>query len=182
MKRAIIVPAILAGTALEELKAWLAITTTRDDEVLSALLRAAIDMCEAFTGQMPLESQCEELLPARPVWQRLVTHPVQAVEGAEGIDSAGQRIFMPPDHYAIELDAGGGACIRVLRADTARRVAVRFTAGLAPDWQGLPEGMRHGILRLAAYHYRQRDLDSMKTAPPAAIAALWQPWRRLRLA
>ena len=60
MKRAIVTPAEMAGAALDELKSWLAITTTRDDACLVTLLHAALDMCEAFTGLMPLAAICEE--------------------------------------------------------------------------------------------------------------------------
>jgi uncharacterized phiE125 gp8 family phage protein len=70
----------------------------------------------------------------------------------------------------------------VLRPGIAGRVAVRFTAGLAPDWAALPEALRHGVLRLAAHQYRQREGDQQSALPPAAVAALWRPWRRLRLA
>ena len=79
MKRAIVVPAILASAALDELKDWLAITTPRDDAALTKLLRAALELCEAFTGQMPLAAQCEEVLPANTSWQTLATRPVQAI-------------------------------------------------------------------------------------------------------
>jgi uncharacterized phiE125 gp8 family phage protein len=84
--------------------------------------------------------------------------------------------------YAIELDADGGALVRVLRQGAAGRVAVRFTAGLAAEWAGLPDGLRHGVLRLAAHHYRERESGSARAMPPAAVAALWRPWRRVRVA
>ena len=59
MKRAIITPAVLAPTALSELKDWLGITTSGDDAQLTALLRMALDLCEDFTGTMPLQQDCE---------------------------------------------------------------------------------------------------------------------------
>jgi hypothetical protein len=46
----------------------------------------------------------------------------------------------------------------------------------------LPEGIRQGALRLAAHQYRERDVDAPQPVPPAAVAALWRPWRRMRLA
>jgi len=61
------------------------------------------------------------------------------------------------------------------------RMAVRFTAGMAATWSGLPESLRQGILRLAAHHYSMRSNEAAESAPPAAVAALWRPWRRLRL-
>ena len=182
MKRAIITPPPLAPAALDELKNWLAITTPREDAALTGLLRAALEMCEAFTGQMPLAATCEEVLPATGCWQALATRPVQAIAGVEGIPAEGARFALAAADYAIELEADGGALVRVLRQGAAGRVAVRFTAGMAADWSGLPDAIRHGVLRLAAHHYRQRDLDAAHPAPPTAVAALWRPWRRMRVA
>lgn len=181
MKRAIVVPPIVAGAALDELKDWLGITTPRDDALLTGLLHSALDMCEAFTGQMPLESLCEEILPASAFWQSLQTTPVQAVAGIEGVLPDGSRFPLAVTQYAVELDADGKGRIRLLRQSGAGRLAVRFTAGMTSNWTGLPEGLRQGVLRLAAHHYTQRAGTGSDAAPPAAVAALWRPWRRLRL-
>jgi uncharacterized phiE125 gp8 family phage protein len=181
MKRAIVVPAILAGAALDELKDWLAITTNRDDAMLAALLHSALDMCEAFTGQMPLEALCEEMLAPNTAWQQISTRPVMAVTGIECLAPDSTRTPLLNEHYAFELEVDGSAKVRIVRPGLWRRFAVRFTAGMASDWAHLPDGLRQGVLRLAAYHYRQRDEAELRPVPPAAVAALWQPWRRMRL-
>lgn len=182
MKRAIIVPAELAGAALDDLKAWLAITTAREDAALTGLLGAALEMCEAFTGTMPLAAECEEVLAASNRWQRLRTQPVQAITQVEALNMAGARSLLDAGDYAIELDGDGGACLRLTNGFAVGRIAVRFAAGIAGEWQALPEGVRHGALRLAAHHYREREGPGAAPLPPAAVAALWRPWRRMRLA
>jgi len=182
MKRAIIAPPALAPAALDELKAWLAIASSGDDATLAALLNAALETCEAFTGLLPLEATCEEVLPADACWRSLQTRPVQAITGIDGIPPEGARFAFAPADYAIDLDADGGAHVRILNPGAAGRVAVRFTAGLAPDWAGLPDGVRLGVIRLAAEAYRRRDGEGQGLQPPAAIVALWRPWRRMRVA
>lgn len=182
MKRAILAPPALAPAALDELKAWLAITTAADDAALASLVNAALETCEAFTGLMPIEATCEEVLPADTCWRGLQTRPVQAVAGVDGIPPEGARFALAPEDYAIELDADGGAHVRIVRQGAAGRVAVQFIAGLAPDWASLPDGLRHGVIRLAADSYRRRDGEGQGLQPPAAIVALWRPWRRTRLA
>ncbi len=182
MMRAILVPPVLAPEALDELKNWLAISTPQDDVSLTGLLKSAVEMCEAFTRQAPLEMQCEEVLAARHDWQYLSTHPVQAITGVEQVLPDGTRSPLASGSYAVDLTADGGARIRLLSPFASGRIAVQFTAGVAPAWNVLPDGLRHGIIRLAAHNYRQRDLDAEKPVPPAAVAALWSPWRRLRLA
>ena len=180
MPRVIIMPADVAGAPLAELKDWLAITGAAEDALLTALLRAALDMCEAFTGTVPLEVVGEETIAAPGGWQRLSTRPIQAIVGVDAITSDRARIPLDPAAYALDLEADGGALVRIVQPGGAGRVAVRFSAGLAADWPALPPGLRHGIVRLAAHHYRERD--SGAAAPPAAVAALWRPWRRLRVA
>nr|WP_137676875.1 hypothetical protein [Parerythrobacter lutipelagi] len=181
MKRAILAPAELGGAALGELKSWLAITTLAEDALLTGLLGAAAETCEAFTGSMPLHQTCEEIHTASPGWQRLRTAPVQAITGVDGIPAEGSRFALASDAYEIELDADGTGMVRVLRQGSAGRIAIRFSAGLAPGWGSLPEGLRHGIIRLAAHFHRERDAAD-PVNPPAAVTALWRPWRRLRLA
>lgn len=183
MKRAIITPYALAPAALTELKDWLGIASPADDNQLTTLLRAAIEHCEDFTGLMPLEQTCEEILPVQSGWQVLTARPVQAITQAQGIPAEGARFALAVDAYAIDLTADGAGRVRVISPGSAGRVAVRYTAGLATSWSALPEALRHGILRLAASQYRARESDGLATAsPPAAVAALWRPWRRMKLA
>jgi uncharacterized phiE125 gp8 family phage protein len=181
MKRAIVTPPVLSPTALAELKQWLGITTSQDDAPLTALLRAGLDTCEAFTGSMPIEATCEEVLPLGSDWQSLSTRPVQAITAVQAIPASGTRSDLPADAYAIELDADGGGRVMVMTPGNAARLAVRFTVGLATSWELLPEALRHGILRLAAHQHRERETSGAGPIPPAAVAALWRPWRRMRL-
>ncbi len=182
MKRAIVTPPVLSSAALTELKQWLGISTARDDAPLAALLASAVEICEAFTGAMPLEAECEELLSGRGGWQRLATRPVQAITALYGVAADGGRSELAAEAFDVELDADGGGRVRITAPLSTSRVAVRFTAGLAPDWEALPDALRHGIVRLAAHQHRERETSGAAPLPPAAIAALWQPWRRLRLA
>lgn len=181
MRRIIITPPDLAGAALDELKQWLAITTSQEDAALLGLLRASLDTCEAFTRQMPLHNECEELHEAARGWQELSTHPVRATTAIEHVAMDGSRSALPAQDYEFDLEADGSGRFRLLAGPSAGRVAMRFTAGIAEEWETLPDALRHGILRLAAHHYRQRDEDGARSGPPSVVSALWSPWRRLRL-
>jgi uncharacterized phiE125 gp8 family phage protein len=132
---------------------------------------------------MPLQQACEEILPASCEWQVLSTRPVQAITGVDGLPAEGARFALPVANYAIDLAADGSGLVRVSNPGAAGRIAVRCTAGLAADWPNLPDGLRHGVLRMAASQYRAREDESaLAIMPPAAVAALWRPWRRMRLA
>lgn len=182
MQRVIVTPAALPSAALSELKQWLGITTAQDDAPLSALLSASLDMCEAFTGSMPLVATCEEKLPARTGWQTLATRPVQAISGVWSVAADGTRVALSAQSYAIELEPDGSGRVQLLQTDGAVAIAVRFTAGMAATWTALPDALRHGVIRLAAHQHREREDSGAGALPPSAVAALWRPWRRLRLA
>ena len=51
---------------------------------------------------------------------------------------------------------------------------------MADDENGVPEPIRQGVLRLVAHLFTVRDGDGGE--PPAAVTALWRPYRRMRLA
>ena len=182
MHRTILTPAALTGAALAELKDWLGISASGEDAPLTAVLRAALDLCEGFTGLIPLEVSCEERIPASANWQRLAVRPVHAVTGVEALLADGTRSTLPVQTYAIDLDSDGHARVRLSGPAPAPRLAVQMTAGLAPDWDSVPDGLRHGVIRLAADLYRDRTEPGAARTPPAAVAALWRPWRALCLA
>lgn len=182
MKRAILASPALAPAALAELKDWLGISTASEDAALSILLKAAIESCEAFTGTMPIQCDCEEVLPVGSDWMKLDTRPVLAITSVAGIVTAGTRTALAASAYEIDFAADGTGLVRVINPGLADRIAVGFTAGLAASWSALPDGLRHGIVRLAANQYRQRESDKAEPLPPSAVAVLWRPWRRMRLA
>ncbi|MBC2665051.1 hypothetical protein H7F51_05945 [Novosphingobium flavum] len=181
MKRAIVAAAPLSPAALAELKDWLGINTSGEDATLTAQLRAALETCEAFTGQMPLVAECEDVIAVSSEWQKLDVRPVLSITSVEGLANDGTRLALTPAAYALDFRADGTGWLRMLDPGLASRIAVRFSAGLATDWSGLPDGLRHGIVRLAAHQYRQREAGDKGPVPPAAVAALWRPWRGPRL-
>ncbi|PZU15931.1 MAG: hypothetical protein DI591_08090 [Citromicrobium sp.] len=181
MDRMPISPTAPPAPALSQLKHWLAIRSPDEDAPLAALIAAALEACEAFTGLVPLIAEYEALLPASGAWQRVPARPVHAITGVEAIPAEGAQRVLAGEAYEIELDADGSGRVRLLRQGDAGRIAVRFTAGLAGEWAALPASLAHGIIRHAAALYRQRDAGEDSPAPAPAIAALWRPYRQVRL-
>lgn len=171
--------AIVAGAgALAEVKAFLRVEGDAEDEAIARLIAAAIGHGEAFTGRIFLVRAVWETLPARACWQRLVATPVRGIVSVEGLDAAGGAVALPVGASAIDVDAGGDGWVRV--TGVTGRVRVHAQAGIAADWSALPEPLRQGCVRLAAHLFTHRDAAD-EGAPPAAVAALWRPWRRIRL-
>ncbi|MDE1916939.1 MAG: hypothetical protein KGJ57_06230 [Sphingomonadales bacterium] len=194
MMRVIVSPAVLPPAALDALKQWLGITIATDDAQLSDLLATALEVCADFTGLLPLSCGVEETLPlpceplmrgedlAVPQPLRLSSQPVQQVTGVAALLPDGTRQPLDASAYEVRLEADGSCHIGFTANLGQTRAVVSLTAGLAPDWDHLPQPLRHGVLRLAAHQYRQRETAGADALPPASVTALWRPWRRLRLA
>ena len=204
MMRVIITPPVLPSEALAELKQWLGITTTQDDAELADLLAVAVNVCADFTGVLPLACTVQEMIgltsdtwpvgtwaepaPAwrpwsgRPGWQQLASRPVRALLSLAAVAADGTTTALSTPDYFVRIDAEGGCGIRIVNHGGAHRFAVQVTAGLASSWTAMPEAMRHGIIRLAAHQYRNREATGAGPLPPASVSALWLPWRRMRLA
>jgi len=183
MQRTIVTPAALAPAALAELKQWLGITIAADD----------------VSARTPALRQPRNL---RGI------HRHHADRGGVRGSVAARLGLASSRHSAGAGDLGGlwhfgggrpspvrgrslcgGTSMPMAGAGCASpgQVMLRASpsaspAGLAPDWDALPDGLRHGVMRLAAHQHRQREGDGAAPLPPAAVAALWRPWRRLRLA
>ena len=204
MMRVIITPPVLPSEALAELKQWLGITTTQDDAGLANLLAMAVDVCADFTGMLPLACTVQEMIglaadesgiainadaaPAwrpwsgRPGWRQLASRPVRALLSVAAVAADGTTTALSTPDYFVRIDAEGGCGIRIVNPGAAHRFAVQVSAGLASSWSVMPEAMRHGIIRLAAHQYRNREATGAGPLPPASVSALWLPWRRMRLA
>jgi uncharacterized phiE125 gp8 family phage protein len=166
--------------ALAEFRAFLRVTVSDEDALLSGLLRAAADLCEAFTGRALIARDVEELIPAASGWTRLTQGPVRAIESVAAFDEAGMATPLEAGAYSTDIDAAGEGSVRVRAATGARRLSVAYRVGMAEGQNGVPEMIRHGIIRLAAHYYLRRE-EKADGELPSAVTALWRPWRRLRL-
>lgn len=166
--------------SLAELKADARIATSEEDALLTGFVRAATDLCEQFTGRLLIARAVHEIVPASGVWTRLEAMPVQSIDSVAALTADGQRASLAAGAYAVDIDAAGEGWVRLLAKHQENRLMVSYVAGLTTDPNGVPEALRQGITRLALYFYARRDADEAE-APPAAVTALWRPWRRLRI-
>ncbi len=165
-------PALVASLA--ECKAFLRLERDDEDALIAGFIRTATALCEAFTGQWLLLRDGEQRLGGGRDWQRLIVRPVVAITGVA--DAAGP---LPAGSWECDIAADGSGWVRLL-AGAADRPSVAFRAGLGADWNAIPEPLRQGVIRLVAHLFSQRDAADAGP-PPAAVAALWRPWRRIGL-
>ncbi|PXA83660.1 hypothetical protein DMC47_42785 [Nostoc sp. 3335mG] len=168
--------------ALADAKAYLRIDGGDEDAVLTTLVGAAIALCERFIGLALISAARSDVVPAcSPEWQRLPAMPVSAITSVATLDPAGVATALAVDGYAIDIDASGDGWVRLTTPPAVSRIEVGYTAGLAADWSSLAEPLRQGVIRLVAHLYAHRDAAD-DAGPPAAVAALWRPYRRMRMA
>ncbi len=170
-----ILPPALLPVALDEVKAFLRLDGADEDALLAGFIRSATALAEAFTGQRLIARDVAEPLRPLRTWQRLAAFPVVAVTG---VTSAGQPLA--GGAFESDIDPDGNGWVRLVAPDPASRPQVAYRAGLAADWNGVPEPVRQGIVRLVSHFHAHRDAPDAG-GPPAAVAALWRPWRRQRL-
>lgn len=169
----------IAPAALHELKAWLRIANNEEDALLMGQLRAAMDMARQFTGKQLLFSDIAETVPVVTEWLRLSAAPVIAISAVDAIPLEGSDFELPPEAWQVDIDREARGWVRVTRPANARRLRIRYHAGLAAGWHALPEAVRQGVIRYAAHGYGTRE--NADSTPPAAVTALWRPWREIAL-
>ena len=175
---ALVLPPEAAGAA----KAYLRVERSDEDGLIAGLVAAAAELCEAFIGGPLLVRGFTETIPPGRAWRRLTRSPVRAITLVEAVAADGEAQALPPGAYGVDIDASGDGWVRVASPGEARRIRIGYQAGLAGAWAELPAGLRQGILRLAAHFYTNRAADSARPGePPAAVTALWRPYRRFRL-
>ena len=171
----------LPAALIAEVKAFVRIDHDADDAAIDTFLRSAAGLCEDFTGQMLIVRSVTDMLPAWQAWQKLKRLPVQAIVSVETVEADGSSSLLAVEDYAVDIDSEGLGWVRMREESDASRMRVVYSCGLAADWDGIPAGLRQGIVRLAGYLYANRDgVDAV--GPPRAVTALWRPYRRMRIA
>lgn len=184
MQRIIVEPADVSGGALADLKSWLGISRPGEDALLVDLLLTALGMCESFTGQAPLSQLVEERLPTSAKKVTLNCRPATSISNVELVSHNGDRTPLTPDQYETEISPQGSLVFHLTNSLEGQAVIVTARVGIAETWDTVPAPLKQGIIRLCAYHYRDRDrpADNGKAStPPATISALWRPWQERRL-
>ncbi len=170
--------AAAVAEGIGDAKAYLRIETADEDGLIGQLLGTAAAIGEDFLGQALVVRGFRETMAPCAEWRRLGRTPVRAISGVEGVAVDGASVALPVDGYAIDIDAAGDGWVRVTDAQGAALVAVDYEAGGAADWAGIAAPLRQGLVRLAAHLFSHRDAAD-DAGPPAAVAALWRPYRRM---
>lgn len=184
-------PIACGPAALADAKAFMRIDGTAEDAVLTQMIESACGVCEAFIGRMLVARGVTETVAASGAWTRLGRTPVISVASVSetigvsetvGVSESVGGVAVALVGADIDIDADGDGWVRHGGTFVAAglRMSVTYRAGMAVDWVGVPVALRGGIVRLAAHLYAHRDArGDAGGSPPAAVAALWRPFRRV---
>lgn len=172
-------PSVPPIVTLQEARAWVGLAAREDDAALARLVAVASELAERFVGEALVARDVVDRVPTSG-WRTLALRPVRAVTAVAAVEPDGLRL-LAPGQWIADILPDGVAQVRVLDAYGARSVEIAYRAGRAEAADELPDSIRHGALRLAAELYRDRDAAEASFRPSAAVAALWQPHRRMTL-
>lgn len=167
------------AVSLAEAQAYVRVETGEEEAILAGLVRAASAMCEQFTGRVLMSREFSETLSAGGEWRRLTLTPVRSIDLVEAIGEDGAASPLEAGAFAIDIDSAGDGWIRLMSGIGSARLRVTGRAGIAADSNEVPEPIRQGIVRLTAHLFNARDGGGGD--PPAAVTALWRPYRRMRI-
>ncbi|SEM44001.1 phage conserved hypothetical protein, phiE125 gp8 family [Loktanella fryxellensis] len=158
------------------------------DEVLEAVLRAALAAIEARTGKVLLEREFRWSVTA---WrdrdrQPLPLAPVSAVVAVRQVDRNGTQIpvtptrtVLIPDAQRPVLSAPSGGLPAVPRDG---RVEVDLLAGYGPEWSDLPADLAQAVMMLAAHFHEYRsNVGVPGAALPFGVTSLIERYRTVRM-
>ena len=164
---------------MSEAQAYVRIETGEEEAVLAALIRTASGLCEAFINQVVVARPFECDLPSSSCWERLPITPVRSITDVAAVDPGGASTPLSSGTYSMDIDHSGDGWVRLGAVPSAGHLRVGGTAGMADDENGVPEPIRQGVLRLVSHLFTDRDGEGAE--PPAAVTALWRPYRRMHL-
>jgi hypothetical protein len=196
-------PVPLTDDAIDDITSYLRIDTPDDDALIASLIASAIARAESFCSQMFIQRNVTEQLQlwtmnderagwsvgnqliapnlhTRRDWKPLTALPVAAIAQVNALAVDGGVTPLNPAQFGVDIDAEGRGWVRINDPSVSGRISVLYRAGYAVSWDTIPEAIRQGVIRLVSYMYTNRD-SATDTGPPAAVAALLRPWRRMRL-
>jgi uncharacterized phiE125 gp8 family phage protein len=147
-----------------------------DDAVVAGYIRAATDWTEQQLGRALISQSWSYTVDSFPCGYhpqiRLPLGPVQTVDEVRYVDNAGVQQALDASAYVLAADQlwpAYGTTWPTARAQPGG-VVVTYTAGFGPDWNSIPEVIRHGIACLVQGYYDGCQADD-------AVIEMIRPYR-----
>jgi len=159
----IITAPALEPVTLAEAKAHLNLTTTDDDDLVTAKIAAARQFVERQLGQSLIATTLELTLDSFPCGHiEIPGSPILSVTSIKYTDADGLEATMAPADYTADA-ASNPARIAVGDAGwpstdgTIAAVRVRYVAGYGEAAADVPGDLREAVMQVAAHYYENRE-------------------------
>ena len=178
---------------VEEFKAHLKVGTgfeddSLQDQTLVTFLRAAISAIEARTGKALLVRDWAWTIYewGNPLGEAFPVAPVGTITELRTTDADGDATVLATSLVRIEADMHRPLLrprgTHLPHVPTNGSVTLRFSAGMAADWAGVPSDLGQAVLLLATHYYEYRDDTALSDGcMPFGVTSLIQRYRPLRL-
>jgi uncharacterized phiE125 gp8 family phage protein len=181
-------PPALEPLTLNEAKLHLRVTSTTDDALVTALIAAARQLCESFTGLALIERDYSLFLDAWPEGSlRLPRPPLSSVGLVNIYDADGNATVLDAANYTVSAAGMPGL---VLLNDSvfppqpgraADGIEIQFTAGFGDAASDIPAALIQGIKLLLAHLYENRGDAGADAVRASGAESLFQPFRAMSL-
>ena len=173
---------------LEEVKLHLRVTTDAEDDLIAALILAARQACESYTGlalitrgySLFLDDWC-----SRPCVE-LPKPPLAAVSAVYTYAADNSTAVFPADSYLVDAVSRPARVVLTgappVPGKTVNGIEFRYTAGFGDAPEDVPEGLREGMKRLVAQMYMHRGDGEDGALEKSGAQSLFQSYRLMRLA
>ena len=191
-------PPSVEPITLAEAKVFLRVDISNDDALIVALVTAAREACERFTGRV-LVTQTWTLFrdnwPGRAAVE-IPRPPLLSIVHVKTYDDTDTATVWAASNYFVDTASEPGRLIArtgVALPEATRPAAgieIRFVAGYAADESGspsdlvgnIPGGLIEGVRRLVAYLYENRgECGANEAAALSGATLLWRPYQVKRL-
>jgi uncharacterized phiE125 gp8 family phage protein len=190
MKTSVLVPPKGEPITLAEVKAFLKIRHTQEDELLPHLIATARQMAETYTRRKFMTQRLVSVLPFRPnhrkkeglqrVWTSgdryalfLPRGPLQQVIEVERISEEGDTVVIP--HRGYHVNPHHDPALLVVDDKSGWGVRVTYDAGYGSTAQDSPAPIRQAILQMVAELYQNRGI--LETQLVHGVSPLLAPYR-----
>jgi uncharacterized phiE125 gp8 family phage protein len=175
--------------SLAEQKAHCRVDHTDDDAYLLALITAATNTCESFTGRQFINATYTLKLDGFPATDEieLPKPPLSSVTSIAYIDTAGNSQTVAAADYQVDSSSYVGRIMPAYNAywpatrdQQYNTVTVTFVAGYGTTAATVPIRLRQGIKVFAATMYEHREMvivGTIKAEIPEVCRSLWYPFK-----
>ncbi|ABI59713.1 head-tail connector protein [Nitrosomonas eutropha] len=155
-----VTPPVDQPLSLTQVRDHLRLTVVDDDPVLTGLIAAACDMCEAQTGRalMPQEWAVTESEQCRFIYLRKL--PVTAITSVKHIDDYGDELAIDPAEYRLTNPSDSAPAWVEFSEDAAIPAGgilrVVFACGYT-DVDAVPQALKQWMLLQIGHWYMNRE-------------------------